>query len=232
MACNYQYMAPRSLWLLERIWETLFPGQSTHHLPPIPYSTGGPAGFKHDPGTALSPAQRNAFFLHEFPSGVLRGFTLSPKGASFQLNPVETLSSGIRAIGNAWHPDGSLFAADWSGGYLLDGKGAIWRFDAPPKSQSALRNQTRTLLSAGFSQLTPKQLAPLLGHADQRVRLGAQFELVHRKNAGLLLATARNTRATLFARLHSLWGLSQLLRQKMPPSGRTPYSTSFERKTL
>jgi putative heme-binding domain-containing protein len=96
----------------------------------------------------------------------------------------------------------------------LDGKGAIWRFDAPPKSQSALRNQTRTLLSAGFSHLTPKQLAPLLGHADQRVRLGAQFELVHRKNAELLLATARNTRATLFARLHSLWGLGQLLRQK------------------
>jgi quinoprotein glucose dehydrogenase len=212
--CNYQYMGPRSPWLVERLWETPFPGQSSHHLPPLAYSTNGPAGFKHDPGTALGPAQRNAFFLHEFPSGVLRGFTLTPRGASFELNPVETLSSGIMAVGNAWHPDGSLYAADWSGGYPLDGKGAVWRFDAPSGKGDTLRKQTHTLLSTGFAQLGPKKLTGLLGHADQRVRLGAQFELARQKQAGPLLDTARNPKAGQFARLHAIWGLGQLLRHR------------------
>ncbi|MEY5009510.1 MAG: hypothetical protein RLZZ253_649 [Verrucomicrobiota bacterium] len=212
--CNYQYMGSRSPWLIERLWETPFPGQSSHHLPPLAYSTNGPAGFKHDPGTALGPAQRNAFFLHEFPSGVLRGFTLTPRGASFELNPVETLSSGIMVVGNAWHPDGSLYAADWAGGYPLDGKGAVWRFDAPAGKNAPLRKQTHTLLSKGFTDLPPEKLTELLGHADQRVRLGAQFELVRQKQAKPLLATANNPKSKPFARLHAVWGFGQLLRHR------------------
>ena len=63
--------------------------------------------------------------------------------------------------------------------------------------------------------MTLKQLKALLNHPDQRVRKLAQFELVERGPNGksILVEVSQSKEASLFSRLHALWGLGQLGRQ-------------------
>jgi hypothetical protein len=212
--CNYQYMAEASPWMREGLWKPLFPGQAAYLLPAISNYSDGPAGFRYDPGTALGAAQRGMFFLNEFPSGKLRGFRAERDGATFKMVDASIVHEGVMGIGLAWHPDGSLFLADWIGGYPLDGLGAIWRVDAPAGSADPVRLETHRLLRAGFAAATDDVLVPLLGHRDQRVRQGAQLELAKRGRGELLLAVAKDAAAPRLARVHAVWGVGQLLRRK------------------
>ena len=215
--CNYQYMKESAPWMREGLWKPHFPGQAAYLLPALLNYSDGPAGFKRDPGTALSDAQRGLFILNEFPSGKMRAFRAERDGASFKMVDARILSEGIMGIGLAWHPDGSLFMADWIGGYPLDGKGAVWRVETPATAKDAQRLQTRLLLSAGFAKTASAELIALLGHRDQRVRQGAQLELAKRGQAEALLAVARDAAAPLLARVHALWGYGQLLRRAAAP---------------
>jgi putative membrane-bound dehydrogenase-like protein len=211
--CNYQYMGNRTTWMRERLWEPKWDGQAAYLLPPIENSTDGPAGFIRDPGTALGEAERGMFFLNEFPTGLMRGFRVEQDGASFKRSRTELLHKGIMGIGMSWHPDGSLFMTDWAKGYPLDGRGTVVRADSASGAGSPIRKETYQLLSTGFqSRLTPA-LVELLGHADQRVRLGAQFELVKRRETAALLAAAVSKPAPLLGRIHAIWGYGQLLRK-------------------
>jgi len=211
--CNYQYMKEDSPWMRDDYWKPAFPGQSAHLLPPLASYSDGPAGFKADPGTALGEGQRGLFLLNEFPSGKLKGFRIEQDGASHRMVDARLLNEGVMGIGMSWHPDGSLYFVDWIGGYPLDGLGAIWRVDTRDERRHPARAETQRLLAAGFSQTAETALADLLAHADQRVRLGAQFEAVRRGRTALLLAAASNHQAPLLARLHGLWGYGQSLRR-------------------
>ena len=205
--CNYQYMGAKTPWMRERISEPAWSGQGAYLFPPLAASTNGPAGFKRDPGTALNDALRGMFFLNEFPSGMMRGFRMEQDGASFKRGKVELLHAGVMGIGLSWHPDGSLMLADWAGGYPTDSLGAVWRADVPA---DAKRKATHVILEAGFSARAVGELSTLLAHADQRVRLGAQFELARRGENAALLGAARA--GTLLGRVHGIWGCGQLLR--------------------
>ncbi|MGH8019847.1 MAG: hypothetical protein ACREIA_16530 [Opitutaceae bacterium] len=196
--CNYQYMSLASPWMREGLWQPAFDGQAAYILPPISNYSNGPAGFKFDPGPALGPAQRDHFILTEFPSGKVRGFRAEPAGASFRMVDERVMNTGVMGIGLSWHPDGSLMMVDWIGGYPLDELGAVWRVDAIDPGHAA-RRQTQELIQAGFASRDDESLLALLGHPDQRVRLGAQFELVARDQAAALLATARDDAAELLA---------------------------------
>jgi len=209
---NFQYMAEASPWMVEGYWKPQFDGQAAHHLPPILNYSDGPAGFRHDPGTALSAGQRGMFLLNEFPSGKMKGFRVEPVGASFKMVDARILNEGIMGIGMSWHPDGSLMMVDWIGGYPLDGLGALWRVDAHDAEGDALRGETLKLLRAGFAQRTSADLLNLIGHADQRVRQGAQFELAKKGEWAALLALAKSGDRALLARVHGIWGVGQLLR--------------------
>ena len=215
--CNYQYMGSRTLWTSEKLWMPAWEGQAAYHLPPICLSSDGPSGFKRDPGTALGPEQRGMFFLTEFPSGILRAFSLEPAGATYSQGPVFLCNKGLAGIGMSWHPDGSLMVADWSGGYALDGEGAIWRIDAPAGKDAQVREETFKLLKLGVAAKTAAELALLLGHADQRVRLEAQFELVGRNDATALIKAANDKTASQLSRIHGIWGYGQLLRKSAAP---------------
>ncbi|NBV35136.1 MAG: heme-binding protein, partial [Proteobacteria bacterium] len=193
---NYQHMGNRTTWMKERLWEPKWDGQAAYILPPIENSTDGPAGFKHDPGTALGEAQRGMFFLNEFPTGIMRGFRVEHDGASFKRSPVEVLHKSLMGIGMSWHPDGSLFMTDWAKGYPLNGLGNVFRADSISGAGSALRKETQKLLTDGFEKSATQELLVLLAHADQRVRMGAQFELVKRQEGASLLAAARSGTAS------------------------------------
>lgn len=211
--CNYQYMGEASPWMTEGLWKPAFPGQSAHHLPPISNYSDGPAGFRHDPGTALSSAQRGMFLLNEFPSGKMRAFRVEQAGASYRMVDAQILHEGVMGIGMAWHPDGSFIMADWIGGYPLDGLGAIWKVDAKSGLEDAARRETHALLSAGFGQRSTAELRSLMGHRDQRVRQGAQFALAAKNEFAILLALAVDTQGGVLSRIHGIWGYGQLLRR-------------------
>ncbi|HEX2100658.1 MAG TPA: PVC-type heme-binding CxxCH protein, partial [Candidatus Synoicihabitans sp.] len=211
--CNYQYMGLASPWMRERLWQPAFEGQAAYMLTPIASYSDGPAGFEFDPGTALSDAQRNTFIMTQFPSGLMRGFRVEPDGASFRMVSERTMHRGVMGVGVSWHPDGSLMMVDWIGGYPLDGLGAVWRVEATGERHPQ-RAPTAAILRAGFDSVEQAQLVDWLGHADQRVRLGAQFELVKRERASELLALATDSTMSQLARIHGLWGYGQLLRRE------------------
>jgi quinoprotein glucose dehydrogenase len=211
--CNFQYMRTDSPWIREGLWKPKFPGQAAYLLPALLSYSDGPAGFKHDPGTALGERQRGIYLLNEFPSGKMKGFRVERDGATFKMVDARIVNDGVMGIGSGWHPDGSLFMADWIGGYPLDELGAVWRIDTKDTAISPLRAETHRLLKAGFAQRADSELVAQLGHRDQRVRQGAQLELAKRGRNEALLGVARDANAALLARVHALWGYGQLLRR-------------------
>jgi quinoprotein glucose dehydrogenase len=73
---------------------------------------------------------------------------------------------------------------------------------------------TVALMREGVWRKSPAELAELLNHPDQRVRLAAQFALANRGAESIELLTrvaARKDNA--LARLHAIWGLGQLARR-------------------
>jgi quinoprotein glucose dehydrogenase len=73
--------------------------------------------------------------------------------------------------------------------------------------------ETAKILNEGFGKRGAEELVKLLAHTDQRVRLGAQFELVKRGEAAPLVQAALGTNPKLM-RLHGIWGVAQLARGK------------------
>ncbi|HYF35792.1 MAG TPA: PVC-type heme-binding CxxCH protein [Prosthecobacter sp.] len=218
--CGHQYMKSESRWIREAMWQPQRPWspeapvhQPLFITPPLANYSNGPAGFAREPGTALGASLRGQFILDQFPSGKMDAFAIEPDGAAFKMTKLRTINSGIMGIGLAWGPDGGLYMADWIGGYPLDEKGAIWRVDDPTGAGSTERKETQRLLSEGFAKRPVAELKTLLGHADQRVRVEAQLEIVKRALWPDLLAVARDAKAPLLARVHAVWGCGIGLRK-------------------
>ncbi len=211
--CGFQYMGSDWCpWMDEGRWQPENPAQPFFITPPIANSHDGPAGFVYNPGTALAEGWRGWFFLDQFPSGKMNALRLEPDGAAWKLAEDVPVSTGIMGIGMSWGPDGRLFFADWAGGYPLNQKGAIWALDVPEADRDPMREEVRTRLHEGFSKLKEPQLRKLLGHADVRLREGAQFQLARTGQWKTLRNVALDTKTPLLARLHAIWGLGQGLR--------------------
>lgn len=210
--CNYQYRGKDyNPWTAEKLWMTWHESQPAYITPPIAYSLNGPAGFAFNPGTALTPAYRNYFFLTGAPGGEQRAFQLKRSGASFRMINEHEIGRGIPLVGISFAPDGALYGVDWGGGYPLNQKGAVWKIDVPGAAEAAERAQTKSLLKAGFTEWETAKLLSQFAHADQRVRLGCQFELVKRRSSSELQRVALNDDGQL-ARFHAIWALGQLAR--------------------
>lgn len=211
--CGHQYMKGDSRWMREGIWQTAHPGQPLFVLPPIALSRNGPAGFLWEPGTALGAALRGKFFLNQFPSGELSALTIEPKGASFVQTAEEPINKGVMGIGMAWGPEGAIYMADWDGGYPLDEIGAVWKVDQKEGKDETARQEVAALLKAGFGKTELRDLLALLGHADQRVRVEAQLELVKREAFAELATVALNIKASDWERVHAIWGYGIAMRR-------------------
>jgi quinoprotein glucose dehydrogenase len=209
----YQYRGDQyNPWTDERLWELAGENHPAYIVPPISHFIDGPAGFKFNPGTALSSAYVDFFFLTGAPNGVQYAFRTERDGDSFKMVDAHQIGEGIAIVGLSFGPDGGLYGADWDGGYALDEKGSVIRIDVPESLRSPEREAVREMLSEGLDEKTTDELLDLLGHADMRIRLRAQFALVERQSIDMLSATALNRAATELARLHSIWGLGQLAR--------------------
>ena len=192
-----------------------FDGQAAHIVPPIAPYHAGPSGMVYNPGTALSEAWRNHFLVTSFPGAAANArvyaFRLKPDGAGFALDRDTVVLRGILTVGMKFGPDGALYLTDWITGWRSKNSGRLWKLDATQGSADPARREVATLLPQDFSTRAVADLAPLLRHADMRIRLKAQFELARRGDAQTLLAASRDTSHRL-GRVHGLWGLGQLAR--------------------
>jgi len=237
---GYQYLdfpTSRGPWNAEKLWYPRWDGQAAYFLPPIVNISDGPSGLVHDPGTGLPAKYRDHFFLADFRGGAgnsgIRAFANKPKGASFELVDASEFLWHVLATDVDFGPDGSMYVLDWVNGWDKTGKGRIWKVTS--QETDPLVGEVKTLLAEGMVRRSVEDLAKLLGHADQRVRLEAQYELAHRaireveSNVKLierdgekaklpfnqadekLQEVARHSKARL-ARIHAIWAMGQVNR--------------------
>lgn len=207
------------VWMDEKMYLPRFEGQTAAITPCINNFVSGPAGMVYNPGTAISPEYKNSFFIAEFVGGPARSaihnFRLNPKGASFELGEHKKILSGVLPTGIDFGPDGALYVADWIDGWDTHNYGRIWKLDDPTQAGSAIRKQVKELLAADFSGKKETELEELLKHEDMRVRLKSQFELVKRGEKGAeALRNAIKQTGNQLARVHGIWGISQLARKE------------------
>ena len=206
------------VWMEEKMWMPGFKGQPAHIIPCISNYVNGPTGMVYNPGTALSPAYKNTFFVVEFvgnpaKSGVY-GFKLNPSGAGFKLGDNKKLVGGILATGLDFGPDGALYMGDWIDGWGTHDYGRIWKMDDKRGAIQADRQRTKSLLVADLSKYADAALGELLSNPDMRVRLKSQFELVKRGSAGVaVFEKALGQTVNQLARVNAIWGISQLARK-------------------
>jgi len=204
------------VWMDEGYHLPRFEDQAAHILPPLSHYHNGPAGLVFNPGTALDEQWQDHFFVAGFtgtpPRAELYAFTLKPDGVSFELERDQVIVEGILGTGLSFGPDGALYMADWIEGWQPTQEGRIWKIDTPGSAGSEVRQETQQLLGRSFKELDRHRLAELLGHADRRVRLKAQFELADRGDVDLLTGIAGTQDADQLSRIHSIWGLGQISR--------------------
>ncbi len=220
--CNYQYRGEDyNPWTAERLWELPGDQHAAYIIPPISHFIDGPAGFKFNPGTALSPEYKDFFFLTGAPNGNQHAFRVEPNGDSFKMIDEHQFGSGLAIVGLAFGPDGALYGADWDGGYPLDEIGSVVRIDVPAVQQHPQRIEVQQLLAQGLAGKSQPEFLALLDHADARIRQAAQLALVAADAGEMLASKAVNENANTLGRLHALWGLGQLERQPQFLSGGT-----------
>ena len=194
---------PYNPWMDEKMFlpdHETFPAYLT---PTIGNFGPGPCGFTANPGTALSPDFADCFFMTNNKSEV-RVFKFFPKGASFQFEEQKAIKGGISNTGLAIGPDGALYASSWNG--------AIYQFDVIPENHNLRRTETRRILASKGSEQDMNTLAKWLNHADQRVRMKGQFELVRRKDGGWKTLSDNLKSGTLLGKLHAIWGVGMIAR--------------------
>lgn len=212
----YQYLPDRGPFNREKIWHPACFEQPAFIVPPVANLGDGPSGLVYYPGTGIDAGLDRHFLMCDFRgtpvmSGV-RAIRVNPQGAFFEVAENRELIWQILATDLAVGPDGWLYVSDWVNGWVGENKGRIYRFGRQQATDDELVQSVRTRLSAGVRDLGNVDLVRELGHADQRIRLAAQRELVRRQAIEEFQRVARFAGPCL-PRIHALWGLSQLARQ-------------------
>src|SRR5690606_18680559 len=166
----------------------------------------------------LGSAHKQTFFVAEFvgnpASSGIHSFKLKPKGATFELGDHKKILGGILATGLDFGPDGALYVADWIDGWDTHDYGRIWKLDDADGATQAVRMEVRNLLATNFNSKSESELGELLSHEDMRIRQKAQFALAKLGKKGLeIFQQALAQTDHQLARVHAIWGVSQMARQ-------------------
>ncbi len=218
----YQYIPDRGPFNRERVWYPFDENSPAYIVPPITNLSDGPSGLVCYPGTGLDDSFRNTFFLVDFrgqaSNSGIRAIRMEPHGAGFKVVQNDEFLWNVLATDVDFGPDGGLYVADWVNGWNGENKGRVYRFTNPDTIDQWLVKETKSILSEGVQSRQDQELENLLAHPDRRVRQESQWELTKRQSVDLFIRVASNTEFNPVHRLHGVWGLGQILRQKTNPS--------------
>jgi len=202
---GYQFMDKGGAWCAEEQWKL----EAGYQVPFVARLGHGPSGVAYHPGVAAIPDRyKNHFFMCDYPGGIY-SFEMKPKGASFEMVDLEKFAWEFQSPDVEFAPDGSMLAADWVGMWDKVDKGRIWKLADPEKLKDSAVLEVKKLIAEGTSGKPVEELTRLMGHADQRIRQAAQFELAGRKETATLTNLTDRSWPPL-VRIHALWGLGQL----------------------
>lgn len=218
---GYQWITDpntRGPWNAEKMWEPWHEGQPAHIVPPVLNIGAGPSGVAFYPGTGMSPAYNDTFFLADFRGdagrSLIHAFQVQPNGAGFELVNRRDFANHMLVTDVDFGMKPGIYFSDWTQGWDQPMKGRLYRIhetalDGDPENAEAVR-----LLGEGMTQRNASELEGLLGHADQRVRLEAQYALADRHADALpVFSRAATGGKNLMARIHGIWGQWQLMLQ-------------------
>ncbi|MEO5804694.1 MAG: PVC-type heme-binding CxxCH protein, partial [Verrucomicrobiota bacterium] len=224
---SYQFMDGYGPWVQEKVWQGGIDGT-------LPYSgevAQGPSGLAFYPGTGLPEKYQNHFLVCDFPKGVW-SFAVKPKGASYEVIEKEKFLWNLGATDVDFGPDGAAYVSDWGTSYNMPDNGRIYRiFNPQTEARSSRREEAHSnsssekiqslvtsaptnvkkILAEVMEKRPVEELAQLLGHADMRVRMEAQFAL-ERKSLVVVesLSEVAKTNINPLAQIHALWALKRI----------------------
>ncbi|MEZ0387481.1 MAG: HEAT repeat domain-containing protein, partial [Verrucomicrobium sp.] len=204
---------PISPWMTEKMAETRNPAQPAYILPPVGAITSGPSGLTYHPGTGFLESERGRFLVCDYrangASSGIWSFKVAPDGAGMRFLEPYKLNWGVCATDVEYSYDGRLFVADFISGWESHDAGRIYALSADSAPNGGRTPDVARLMAEGFNQRSNDDLAGLLLHADQRVRLRAHIALAAKEGStALLLKAAQDPdKKHLFTRLHGIWGL-------------------------
>ena len=210
----------RNPWLAEKMWEPRRADSPAYILSPVMNVADGPSGICHNPGTGLPSEYDDDFFICGFKGSSARSSITSLRvkesGAGFAtVKPVSLFLGGVQATDVAFGPDSKVYFSEWGEGWESSGQGRIFSMGhtAALEAQASQVAEVKKLLGEGFSQRVGNDLAKLLGHPDQRIRLNAQWALADQADGTAKLLDAALKSGDPLARLHGIWGLSHVARR-------------------
>ena len=214
-------------WSAEKMWSPRHAAQPAFMLPPICNIEDGPSGLAYYPGTGLNASYFGSIFITHFKGGSARSgiytYNVKPEGASYQIADSKPFLTASLPTDVRFGPDGRVYISDWVEGYPQTMKGRIYTISDPQHVNDPLVKETQQLIGGNWTTRASDELAKLLGHADWRVRLEAQFTLAERGDASIpvltrvatasapaALAVGNAANLPAYARRHAIWGLGQI----------------------
>ncbi len=208
---------PIDQWSEEKMWETENSQQPAFIIPPIANYTSGPSGLTYDPGVGAHPDYAGKFLICDYRGGAAQSsilsFGIEPKGSSMKFVSPNTFNAGVAATDVEYGYDGSLYVADFIGGWATHQKGRIYKITPDTPTLKNKVKEVKHLIHNGIQNLPTHTLATLLQHPDMRVRLRAQFAIAEKPEAISIFTTALAPENSLLNRLHGIWGLGMLARK-------------------
>ncbi|MEO1994140.1 MAG: PVC-type heme-binding CxxCH protein [Planctomycetaceae bacterium] len=204
-------------WHAENMWHLYHKQQPAWITPPVAPLGAGPSGFVFSSGTSLPKRFANHFFLCNYTgNGGIESFALRSQGAGFEKVDANDFLKPISASDVTFGYDGRMYVSDfvklnWDGG---SSGGRIYTVYDPKLVSSPTVQQTAQLFREGVKNRSLEDLAELLNHPDDRVRLRAQYALADKEHRSIkLLGSVARSSKNQLARIHAIWGLGQIGRK-------------------
>ncbi len=207
-------------WNTEKLWHPRHAGQPAYLLPPLVNIEDGPSGIAYYPGTGLTPDYAGQLFITHFKGAISNSgiftYKMKPSGASYAVEAAAPFLTGALPTDVRFGPDGKLYYSDWAEGWPKSKRGRIYSIFDPKLADSPDLKAIKALIASDFTKKSDAELATLLGHADWRVRLEAQYSLAERGASSLPLFSQAAAGSNELARRHAVWGLGQIARKHAP----------------
>lgn len=217
---SYKYAGKQTVptsWIVNKMSLPRNDDQPAFMLPSIRQLYTGPSGITYNPSNYLGEQWENAFFISLFggsrDGSSIISFKTYEHGASFLTTEPTQFVKGLNVSDIDFGLDGKFYISEFNfGGWGAEGQGAIYTLEKPGQVKQEQKN---IALANNLKNLNLTQLSQHLSNDNQRLRQLAQFEMAKHGKAAqpVFEKIAQDSQQPLFARIHSIWGLSQLIFQ-------------------